>query len=183
MSDKPVDYYEVLQISPNAEGETIQRVFRMLARRYHPDNPETGNDDRFRELHEAYTVLSDPVTRARYDVDYQATRAMRFKAFTSSGGDGRDSERTLRHSVLSVLYAKRRSDPGHPGVSPLEVEQLVGRPREHLEFTFWFLKEKGFVVRTDESDYVITVSGVEYLEEAGLGGTGPGPTRLLEPRS
>ena len=54
------DYYEVLQISPNAEPETIHRVFRMLAMRFHPDNPETGDSQRFLELNRAYEVLSDP---------------------------------------------------------------------------------------------------------------------------
>ncbi len=47
----PVDYYETLQISPNADADTVQRVFRMLAQRFHPDNKETGNADRFRALH------------------------------------------------------------------------------------------------------------------------------------
>ena len=52
--DKQIDYYEVLQVNSNAEQETIHRVFRLLAQRFHPDNQETGNDDRFREIHEAY---------------------------------------------------------------------------------------------------------------------------------
>jgi len=37
------DYYEALQLSPNADSETIERVFWMLAKRYHPDNDQTGN--------------------------------------------------------------------------------------------------------------------------------------------
>lgn len=48
------DHYETLQISPNADAETVQRVHRLLALRYHPDNRETGNDDRFREIQEAH---------------------------------------------------------------------------------------------------------------------------------
>jgi curved DNA-binding protein len=44
--DSP-NYYEFLQISPNAEAATIQRVYRFLAGRYHPDNPETGDTDKF----------------------------------------------------------------------------------------------------------------------------------------
>ena len=38
------DYYEVLQLSPKADQETIDRVYRMLVKRYHPDNQETGNN-------------------------------------------------------------------------------------------------------------------------------------------
>jgi len=61
------DYYEVLQISPNAEPETIHRVFRLLAMRFHPDNPETGDSQRFMDLNRAYEVLSDPDQRSEYD--------------------------------------------------------------------------------------------------------------------
>src|SRR5678815_2349747 len=59
--NQPADYYEILQISPNAEPETIHRVFRLLAQRYHPDNHETGNAQKFRQLHDAYVVLTDAV--------------------------------------------------------------------------------------------------------------------------
>ena len=40
------NYYEFLQISPNAEPDTIHRVYRFLAARFHPDNPETGDADK-----------------------------------------------------------------------------------------------------------------------------------------
>jgi DnaJ-class molecular chaperone len=46
--DLAQDYYETLQISPNAEPETIHRIFRLLAQRFHPDNQETGDSVRFR---------------------------------------------------------------------------------------------------------------------------------------
>ena len=59
ISNQLVDHYEVLQISPNADQETVQRVFRLLAQRFHPDNQATGNAARFRELHDAYQVLND----------------------------------------------------------------------------------------------------------------------------
>ena len=49
-SNQGADYYEVLQISPNAEPETVHRVFRLLAQRFHPDNAETGNEAQFRTL-------------------------------------------------------------------------------------------------------------------------------------
>ena len=59
-----VDYYEVLQVNSSAEQETIQRVFRLLAQRFHPDNRETGDERRFREIQDAYSVLNDPEKRA-----------------------------------------------------------------------------------------------------------------------
>jgi DnaJ-class molecular chaperone len=48
------------QVSDVAEPETINRVYRMLAQRYHPDNRETGNEARFRAITEAYTTLTRP---------------------------------------------------------------------------------------------------------------------------
>ena len=62
-----VDYYEVLQVSESAEPETVNRVYRLLAQRYHPDNQESGNEARFREITEAYHILSSPEKRAQYD--------------------------------------------------------------------------------------------------------------------
>ncbi|MFD0275196.1 DnaJ C-terminal domain-containing protein [Kitasatospora sp. NPDC127111] len=62
------DYYEVLGVSRDAGAEEIQRAYRRLARRWHPDlNKEPGAEERFKEISEAYQVLSDPDTRARYD--------------------------------------------------------------------------------------------------------------------
>ena len=57
--DGKLDYYEILQVSANAEPDTIHRIYRLLAQRFHPDNQESGNSDRFHQIHEAYTVLSD----------------------------------------------------------------------------------------------------------------------------
>lgn len=67
MSQQP-DYYAVLGVPPDATPEEIQRAYRQLARRYHPDtNNTTGALERFLEIQEAYQVLSDPQRRAAYD--------------------------------------------------------------------------------------------------------------------
>ncbi len=52
------DYYEVLQISPNADPDMIHRVYRLLAQRYHPDNTASGDEKAFRTITDAYEVLS-----------------------------------------------------------------------------------------------------------------------------
>jgi curved DNA-binding protein CbpA len=168
MSDEnAVDYYELLQVSPNAEPETISRTYRLLAQRYHPDNQETGNEVRFREVRDAYTVLSDPEQRAKYDVSYHRQKQDRWR-LVSSGERSEDDfavEQTFRLTMLEALYTKRRSDPGSPSLYSTELEDLLGRPREHLEFTIWYLLQKKFVVRDDQSRLVITAEGVDHLEE------------------
>ena len=163
---KTVDYYEALQISPNAEPDTIQRVYRLLAQRFHPDNQETGNANRFREIHQAYTVLSDPEQRARYDIAHHGLRQDRWR-LVSKGAESENDfeiEQLVRLTLLEVLYTRRRLEPGEAGVFSGDLESLIGRPREHLEFTIWYLAQKKLVQRDDNSRLVITAEGVEYLE-------------------
>jgi len=62
------DFYQVLGVPRNADQDEIQRAYRKLARTYHPDvNSDPAAEDRFKEISEAYDVLSDPQTRRRYD--------------------------------------------------------------------------------------------------------------------
>jgi curved DNA-binding protein CbpA len=164
---QPVDHYETLQISPNADPDTIQRVFRLLAQRFHPDNKETGNATRFRALHDAYSVLSVPEKRAQYDVHHQALRQerWRFVATSATADNEFEMEQQLRCTILEILYARRRAEPGNPAFSNYELSQLTGRPREHLEFTIWYLAQKKFVTRDDSSGLTITVDGVDFVEQ------------------
>ncbi|MFH8805052.1 DnaJ C-terminal domain-containing protein [Streptomyces sp. NPDC017936] len=62
------DFYEVLGVPRDADKDEIQRAYRKLARRYHPDvNKDPAAEERFKEINEAFSVLSDPDQRARYD--------------------------------------------------------------------------------------------------------------------
>ncbi|MGW0136392.1 DnaJ C-terminal domain-containing protein [Streptomyces sp. NPDC003299] len=62
------DFYEVLGVPRTADRDEIQRAYRTLARKYHPDvNKDPQAEERFKEINEAFSVLSDPEQRARYD--------------------------------------------------------------------------------------------------------------------
>ena len=135
------DYYEALQISPNADTDMVSRVYRLLAQRFHPDNRETGDSERFRRVHEAYSVLSDPERRAQYDVHYQRQRHLRVKLVSSTGHVDTDFEyeQAVRLTVLEILDTHRRTDSREPGLFDRELESMVGRPLEQLEFTLLVL--------------------------------------------
>lgn len=166
-----VDYYEDLQVSPNADLETIERVYRMLAKRYHPDNGCSGCVDKFDVVTKAYSILSDPVKRAAYDARYEQIRNRRWKLASAArppqnGNGNRDQE--IRNAVLSVLYIERRNDPTAASVGLWQLEKILDWPEKILEFHTWYLKEKGWIQRTDSGGYAITVVGIDVLEESGL---------------
>ena len=164
--DPTPDYYEILQISPNAQPETVHRVYRLHAQRLHPDNGETGNATQFRLLCEAYQVISDAEKRAGYDVVHAQRRQERSRLISSIDCAENDfeAEQLVRLTLLEVLYTRRRIQPENPSLTPLDLEALIGRPREQLEFTIWYLIQKKYVTRSDNSALVITAEGVEYLE-------------------
>lgn len=159
------DYYEFLQISPNAETDTIQRVYRFLAVRLHPDNPETGDSEKFFLLKQAYDVLSDPVRRAEYDAAWKHEAPQKAPLSTTVDFmDNMEGELNRRLAVLALLYIQRRSNPYKPEVSLLEVERRMGFPRDYLEFTAWYLRNKGYITRSDSSDFTLTAEGVDFVE-------------------
>lgn len=159
------DFYELLQISPFAGSETIHRIYRYLAARYHPDNPETGNADMFHQVKTAYDVLSNTERRARYDAarsgDIKATAPL---SSSIDFMDDVEGEINRRLALLAVLYSRRRTSPRYPEVTLMEIETYLGFPRDYLDFTTWYLVKKGYVHQADNSDFTLTVAGVDYVE-------------------
>lgn len=177
-SDDFVDYYEVMQLSPNADLDTIHRVYRMLAQRYHPDNADTGEEETFKVLLQAYQVLTDPQQRAAYDVRHRSRLRRQWKIFDqASAAQGVEAERHKRRGILSLLYSKRINEPQQPALNLLELEDLLGCPREHLECSLWYLREMGWIVRADNGRHCITAKGFDQAESNG--GAWPRPDRLL----
>ena len=160
-----VDYYELMQISPKAQPETIQRVYRILAGRCHPDNPATGDVERFLKLKQAFEVLNNPEKRAEYDEEYSLQQSLPVEVFNLQDfATGIDGEPNRRMGLLCLLYHRRRVNPDEPGLSLLHLENMMVSPREHLLFTVWYLKDKGYLRQTEDSGYAITSAGVDHVE-------------------
>lgn len=173
------DYYEVLQISPRADHDTIQRVFRHLAKRFHPDNSESGDTERFKQLLEAFRVLSDPELRSKYDLTYQEMREARWRIFDKATAlDDLAADRRIRTALLSILYTARRHDAERPGVGEVELERLLECPEQHMRFHIWYLKENGWIKRIENGTFAITASGVDRVLD--LGGPIQGGLHLLD---
>ena len=173
-----VDYYDVLQLSPNADQETIDRVYRLLAKRYHPDNHATGNPDKFRLAAEAHRILSDPEQRAAFDVTCEENRASVLKTVdeTSNVDTFAGDQRTFE-GILSLLYISRRRDAQKGGMGIVQLERLLGCPAQHLEFHTWYLRQKGWIEYLENGQLTITANGVDRVMAAN--GLILSPDRLL----
>jgi hypothetical protein len=159
------DFYEFLQISPNAEPATIQRVFRFLASRFHPDIRGAGDAEKFVMLKQAFDVLSDPERRAQYDAAYKKQAPDPVPLSNSVDFmNSNDGELNRRVAVLALLYIQRRIKPFTPEVPLAEVERRIGFPRDYLDFTMWYLKSKEYIIIADNSDFTITAQGVDVVE-------------------
>ncbi|MCF8052724.1 MAG: DnaJ domain-containing protein [Desulfobacterales bacterium] len=90
-----VDYYEVMGVGPDTDGEALKKAYRNLARRLHPDAP-TGEKEPFLALQEAYEVLSDPVLRGWYDAGRKGAGRIGW----SEGGAAQEREAAERRSAL-----------------------------------------------------------------------------------
>jgi curved DNA-binding protein len=124
-----MDFYEVLGVPHNASAEDIQRAYRQLARRHHPDvNREPGAEERFKAITEAYDTLSDPARRRKYDqvpvgaggpwasapsVDFEDLLGSLFGERTADGFGrgpvrGADTEAELPVTVEEAFHGTRR---------------------------------------------------------------------------
>jgi curved DNA-binding protein CbpA len=173
-----VNYYEILDLSPTASAEAIDRGFRHLARLYHPDNQATGNRSRFDAVVEAHNTLRDAAKRAQYHEDHKhhlppLRQPEEGGHAEADGGEetgeeevffeglGIDRDLSIQNSILVLLYFRRRRNPREPGIGEYELARLTACPAEHLEFHIWYLKQKGWVATGEDGLLAITIDGVD----------------------
>ena len=161
-----IDYYDVLKVSPNADTETIQHVFKLLEARLSPDNGVSGDAEKFRVVKDACDTLCDEQKRSTYDAErasqagQTSSHGLNFDNFAASV----EGEINRRIGILCLLYESRRANEDKPGLSIMILEKSLGVSAEQLAFAVWYLKNKLYVTSGQSSDMVITSEGMDYLE-------------------
>jgi curved DNA-binding protein CbpA len=165
LAGKFQDHYDVLGIDPRADSETLQSAYAELAQKYHPNNPETGDQEAFDAVNAAYEVLSDPAQRHAFDnlkgvgEDANCPQFSGTEFFESMGSDA-----GLRVALLCILYERRKKKPLKPGLPMRYVEAMLNADLDSLFFVLWYAKQRGWVSSDDKSNLLITVQGMDYLD-------------------
>ena len=163
-----VDYYNVLRVRPNCDAKSLEAAYHALLKMYHPDHAGAADTAKFNGVIEAYKALRDPTKRAEYDLVYaEYNREEWAEAYPS--GEAESGEKAAlddadNHAeILMFLYKKRRENAQSPGVVGFYVQDMLGCSDEEFEFHKWYLKEKGFVVITEQGTLAITVQGIDHV--------------------
>jgi curved DNA-binding protein len=173
------DYYEVLGVAHDADQDAIRQAYRKLAREYHPDlNSDENAEERFKELGEAYEVLSDPEKRERYDrlganwreTEREAPNENFEEFFTGHGwGDGRGVE--FGEDLFEALFGAREQRMGgsmrgrdREALLELSLEDALAGGRRRLTLDG----------RTVNANFPAGVRDGQLIRLAGQGGEGYG---------
>ena len=160
MSKPAKNHYEILELSSNANQDTIERMFRYLATKHHPDSG--GDKEKFSTLLKAFEVLRDPVSRSAYDSKIQQQHAENKALVDHAREAGPDA--AVRQQLLQLFYARRRQAVGSAAIGSVTIEKEMNLSEEMLEFHLWFFREKGWIKREEDGGLAITATGVERVE-------------------
>ena len=160
MSKPAKNYYEILELSANANHDTIERMFRFLATKHHPDSG--GDKEMFNRLLKAFEVLRDPTARSAYDKELQQEKQANKVLVEHAREAGPDA--AVRHELLQLFYARRRQAVGKAAVGSMTIEKEMNLSEEMLNFHLWFFREKGWIQREEDGGLAITADGVERVE-------------------
>jgi curved DNA-binding protein len=187
------DYYEILGVSRDADAEAIKKVYRKLARKYHPDvSKEPGAEEKFKEVAEAYQTLSDPEKRAAYDQlgshapgqDFRPPPGWEQSFGGAPFGGGASFEDIDLSDLFAGLAGARARGQGRTGpmrgrdfeaAVQMTLEQAFHGTEIELDLSVPEYDENGFARRVSERTKVRIPRGVtqgQRLRVPGKGGKG-----------
>jgi curved DNA-binding protein len=192
------DYYAILGVGKTATQEEVQRAYRKLARKYHPDiNKESSAEEKFKQINEAYEVLGDPEKRARYDQlgsgwdgqfanqGYQGDDTVRFHYSSADPGQFSDFFQNLfgggwsfgEETEFRGGGTRRRRGRDHESAIVITLADAYHGARKNIELEKVEADSSGRPIRSRRSYDVTIPPGVtdgSLIRLAGQGGSGSG---------
>ena len=192
------DYYKILGVEKTASQEEIQRAFRKLARKYHPDINKAGDaEEKFKEINEAYEVLGDPAKRSRYDQigsgwdgqfadqEYQGGNNVRFHFSNADPGQFSDFFQNLfgggwsfgQETEFRGGGTRRRRGRDHETTISITLADAYHGARKNIEVEGVEADSSGRPTRTRRTYEVSIPPGVtdgSLIRLSGQGGSGGG---------
>ncbi len=134
-----VDYYELLQVTPNCSADILAKAYRHFASKYHPDHPQTADRDRFQQITEGFAILRDADKRAEYHRKHRVKANRNFYNFLSQEEVLANEQSAIldaetHEKILFFLYKRRREHASDPGVIAYYVRKMLGCSDESFEF-------------------------------------------------
>ncbi len=163
-----VDFYDILQVDPNCDAMILEAAYHRLAKMYHPDHTGSSETARFSALSDAYKRLRNRHKRSKYDnlyfkhfPDRLSKTQAESELFIEEGPALDDAEAHAK--ILAFLYKRRRENAQDAGVVGYYLQNMLQCSDEHFDFHKWYLKEKGFIVLTEQGTLAITIQGVDHV--------------------
>ena len=162
-----IDYYELLQVSPNCDEKALENAYRHLAKKYHPDRSGPAHTTKFNQVIEAYRVLRSPGKRTEYNRLHAQKNGKAWTELPSSNEADDEkialSDADAHDKILLLLYKRRREHAQNAGVGGFYIQEMLNCSDEQFEFHQWYLKEKGFIAVTEQGTLAITIQGVDHV--------------------
>jgi curved DNA-binding protein CbpA len=127
------DYYKILEVTSSAAPDEIKKSYRRLALKYHPDktNGDKTAESKFREIKEAYDVLSKAVRREGYDYDWNRFYKRQSSSATNRKSDTKKNDSFTPGSVLIAVQKLKHWAATTPGIPPAELYNNLNRLLNH----------------------------------------------------
>lgn len=163
-----VDYYDALQVDLSCDAKALEVAYHRLAKMYHPDHTGSNDTTKFSDISEAYKVLKSRGDRTNYDRIYYQHFPERISDSTRGSESSYEADPALDDAdaharILQYLYQKRRENAQNAGVVSFYLKEMLQCSDEHFDFHKWYLKEKGFIVLTEQGTIAITIEGVDHV--------------------
>lgn len=163
-TDEFIDFYEILQVTPNCDIKLIEGAYRHFAKIYHPDHERTADIDRFSAVIDAYNTLKFPHKRAEYDLLYWRRKDVaEAPAEPIVSTATALSDAALQKNILMFLYKARRENFHANGVGAYAIQDHFRCTDDNFEFHIWYLRSKGYIEVTEHGTLAITVDGVDHV--------------------